>query len=48
MERVALQSWDLDSNACAICRIQVKEACLGHQAEKQQNGILVWGGDYFK
>ncbi|KAK2091660.1 Dynein heavy chain 12, axonemal [Saguinus oedipus] len=37
-------SWDVEFNTCAICRVQVMDACLRYQAEnKQEDCVVVWG-----
>jgi len=41
---VAMWSWDVECDTCAICRVQVMDACLRCQAEnKQEDCVLVWG-----
>ncbi|XP_071442943.1 RING-box protein 2 [Hetaerina americana] len=42
---VAMWSWDVECDTCAICRIQVMDACLRCQAEnKQESSSAVGGG----
>ena len=39
---VAMWSWDVECDTCAICRVQVMDACLRCQAEnKQEDCVLV-------
>ncbi|GAA6091286.1 hypothetical protein Q7C36_009564 [Tachysurus vachellii] len=41
---VAMWSWDVECDTCAICRVQVMDACLRCQAEnKQEDCVVVWG-----
>ncbi|XP_038049959.1 RING-box protein 2-like [Patiria miniata] len=41
---VAMWSWDVDCDTCAICRVQVMDACLRCQTEnKQEECVVVWG-----
>ncbi|XP_015435421.1 PREDICTED: RING-box protein 2 [Dufourea novaeangliae] len=47
---VAMWSWDVECDTCAICRVQVMDACLRCQAEskkdfygRQQDCVVVWG-----
>ncbi|XP_035232616.1 RING-box protein 2-like [Stegodyphus dumicola] len=41
---VAMWSWDVECDTCAICRVQVMNACLRCQAEnKQDDCVVVWG-----
>ncbi|XP_036206008.1 RING-box protein 2-like [Myotis myotis] len=41
---VAMWSWDVERDTCAICRVQVMDACLRCQAEnKQEDCVVVWG-----
>lgn len=41
---VAMWSWDAECDTCAICRVQVMDACLRCQAEnKQEDCVVVWG-----
>ncbi|CAN7997590.1 unnamed protein product [Ixodes hexagonus] len=41
---VAMWSWDVECDTCAICRVQVMDACLRCQAEnKQDDCVVVWG-----
>ncbi|ELV11826.1 RING-box protein 2 [Tupaia chinensis] len=41
---VAMWSWDMEHNTCAIYRVQVIDACLICQAEnKQEDCFVVWG-----
>lgn len=51
---VAMWSWDVESDTCAICRIQVMDACLRCQAESKVDAkslgegaskdcVVVWG-----
>ncbi|GIY23794.1 RING-box protein 2 [Caerostris extrusa] len=40
---VAMWSWDVECDTCAICRVQVMDACLRCQAEnKQDDCVVVW------
>ena len=34
---VAMWSWDVECDTCAICRVQVMDACLRCQAENKVN-----------
>lgn len=41
---VAMWSWDVDCDTCAICRVHVMDACLKCQSEnKQDDCVVVWG-----
>ncbi|XP_046854146.1 RING-box protein 2-like [Xenia sp. Carnegie-2017] len=41
---VAMWSWDVECDTCAICRVQVMDACLRCQANcKQDECVVVWG-----
>uniref|UniRef100_A0A8V1A2B6 RING-box protein 2 n=1 Tax=Gallus gallus TaxID=9031 RepID=A0A8V1A2B6_CHICK len=49
---VAMWSWDVECDTCAICRVQVMDACLRCQAENKQEDCVervlsslsvVWG-----
>nr|XP_054770580.1 RING-box protein 2-like [Lytechinus pictus] len=41
---VAMWSWDVECDTCAICRVQVMDACLRCQTEnKQEECVVVWG-----
>lgn len=41
---VAMWSWDVECDTCAICRVQVMDACLQCQSEnKQDDCVVVWG-----
>lgn len=41
---VAMWSWDVECDTCAICRVQVMDACLRCQSEnKQDDCVVVWG-----
>ncbi|XP_003382651.3 PREDICTED: RING-box protein 2-like [Amphimedon queenslandica] len=41
---VAMWSWDVECDTCAICRVQVMDACLRCQSDKKQEEcIVVWG-----
>ncbi|XP_055915827.1 RING-box protein 2 [Eupeodes corollae] len=46
---VAMWSWDVECDICAICRVQVMDACLRCQAENKrevlgrQDCVVVWG-----
>jgi len=46
---VCLWSWDVECDICAICRVQVMDACLRCQAENKrevlgrQDCVVVWG-----
>ena len=47
---VAMWSWDVECDTCAICRVQVMDACLRCQAEAQKPDwlaakecVVVWG-----
>ena len=42
---VAVWSWDVECDTCAICRVQVMDDCLRCQAESKAdtNCVVVWG-----
>ncbi|XP_022707475.1 RING-box protein 2-like [Varroa jacobsoni] len=44
---VAMWSWDVECDVCAICRIQVMDVCLNCSSEKKNNDqdacAIVWG-----
>jgi len=41
---VAMWSWDVDCDTCAICRVHVMDACPKCQGEnKQDECVVVWG-----
>lgn len=40
---VAMWSWDVDCDTCAICRVHVMDACLKCQSDKQDDCVVVWG-----
>lgn len=41
---VAMWSWDVECDTCAICRVQVMDACLRCQSDnKQEECVVVWG-----
>uniref|UniRef100_A0A914V667 RING-box protein 2 n=1 Tax=Plectus sambesii TaxID=2011161 RepID=A0A914V667_9BILA len=41
---VAMWSWDVECDTCAICRVQLMDACLRCQSEnKQDDCVVVWG-----
>ncbi|XP_030369440.1 RING-box protein 2 [Scaptodrosophila lebanonensis] len=46
---VAMWSWDVECDICAICRVQVMDSCLRCQAENKrdvlgrQDCVVVWG-----
>ena len=41
---VSMWSWDVECDTCAICRVQVMDACLRCQAEnKHDDCVVVWG-----
>nr|ACO11162.1 RING-box protein 2 [Caligus rogercresseyi] len=51
---VAMWSWDVECDTCAICRVQVMDACLRCQSENnstsssagsggRQDCVVVWG-----
>jgi len=45
---VAMWSWDVECEICAICRVQVMDACLRCQAEnrsdkEQEECVVIWG-----
>lgn len=45
---VAMWSWDVESDTCAICRVLVMDSCLRCQAESKnsldrQDCVVVWG-----
>ena len=48
---VAMWSWDVECDTCAICRVQVMDACLRCQSETkgsfQRNGIKGGLNHYF-
>ncbi|XP_011284454.1 RING-box protein 2 isoform X1 [Prionailurus viverrinus] len=37
---VAMWSWDVECDTCAICRVQVMDACLRCQAENKQEDCV--------
>jgi len=44
----AMWSWDVECDTCAICRVQVMDACLRCQAEnrsdkEQEECVVIWG-----
>merc|ERR1719495_1568251 len=44
MFSLKMWSWDVECDTCAICRVQVMDACLRCQAEnKQEDCVVVWG-----
>ncbi|XP_045143431.1 RING-box protein 2 isoform X2 [Echinops telfairi] len=47
---VAMWSWDVECDTCAICRVQVMDACLRCQAENKQEDCVEffffqWSGE---
>ena len=46
---VAMWSWDVECDTCAICRVQVMDACLRCQSETKLDArggkdcVVVWG-----
>merc|ERR1719352_1027477 len=46
---VAMWSWDVECDTCAICRVQVMDACLRCQSETKvdcrggKDCVVVWG-----
>jgi RING-box protein 2 len=46
---VAMWSWDVECDTCAICRVQVMDACLRCQSETKVDArggkdcVVVWG-----
>ncbi|XP_065580711.1 RING-box protein 2-like [Artemia franciscana] len=43
---VAMWSWDVECDTCAICRVQVMDACLKCQAENKsgkEDCVVIWG-----
>ncbi|KAL5273926.1 RNF7 family protein [Megaselia abdita] len=46
---VAMWSWDVECDVCAICRVQVMDACLRCQSDNKrdvlgkQDCVVVWG-----
>ena len=41
---VAMWSWDVDCDTCAICRVHVMDACLKCQADNRADEcVVVWG-----
>ncbi|MCP9257787.1 Acyl-coenzyme A oxidase [Dirofilaria immitis] len=41
---LAMWSWDVECDICAICRVQIMDACLRCQSEnKQDECVVVWG-----
>ncbi|KAL5475895.1 hypothetical protein EMCRGX_G025773 [Ephydatia muelleri] len=41
---VAMWQWDVECDTCAICRVQVMDACLRCQTEnKQEECVVIWG-----
>uniref|UniRef100_A0A1I8GD12 RING-box protein 2 n=2 Tax=Macrostomum lignano TaxID=282301 RepID=A0A1I8GD12_9PLAT len=41
---VAMWSWDVQCDTCAICRIQVMDACSRCQSENNSDScVVVWG-----
>uniref|UniRef100_A0A2K6JSV8 cullin-RING-type E3 NEDD8 transferase n=2 Tax=Rhinopithecus TaxID=542827 RepID=A0A2K6JSV8_RHIBE len=45
VEAVAVWSWDVECDTCAICRVQVMDACLRCQAENKQEDCVVVVGE---
>ncbi|KAJ7409863.1 RING-box protein 2 [Willisornis vidua] len=43
---VAMWSWDVECDTCAICRVQVMDACLRCQAENKQEDCVGESGEY--
>ncbi|XP_036733155.1 RING-box protein 2 isoform X2 [Manis pentadactyla] len=39
---VAMWSWDVECDTCAICRVQVMDACLRCQAENKQEDCVAY------
>ncbi|CAG2120613.1 unnamed protein product [Medioppia subpectinata] len=40
----AMWSWDCECDTCAICRVQVMDACLRCQSESRSDDcVVVWG-----
>nr|XP_020648296.1 RING-box protein 2 isoform X2 [Pogona vitticeps] len=44
---VAMWSWDVECDTCAICRVQVMDACLRCQAENKQEDCVGHDQDNF-
>uniref|UniRef100_A0A8C6HZ65 RING-box protein 2 n=1 Tax=Mus spicilegus TaxID=10103 RepID=A0A8C6HZ65_MUSSI len=42
---VAMWSWDVECDTCAICRVQVMDACLRCKAENKQEDCVVVRGE---
>ncbi|XP_044893441.1 RING-box protein 2 isoform X4 [Felis catus] len=42
---VAMWSWDVECDTCAICRVQVMDACLRCQAENKQEDCVAQVGN---
>ncbi|XP_059519728.1 RING-box protein 2 isoform X4 [Myotis daubentonii] len=42
---VAMWSWDVECDTCAICRVQVMDACLRCQAENKQEDCVALLGN---
>jgi len=46
---VAMWSWDVECDTCAICRVQVMDSCLRCQGDTSSSGkskadcVVVWG-----
>ncbi|VDK79813.1 unnamed protein product [Litomosoides sigmodontis] len=41
---LATWTWDVECDICAICRVQLMDACLRCQSEnKQDDCVVVWG-----
>lgn len=45
---VVMWSWDVECEICAICRVQVMDACLRCQSEAKKDSqskdcVVVWG-----
>uniref|UniRef100_A0AC35GL56 RING-type domain-containing protein n=1 Tax=Panagrolaimus sp. PS1159 TaxID=55785 RepID=A0AC35GL56_9BILA len=41
---VALWTWDVECDTCAICRVNLMEACLRCQSDsKSDECVVVWG-----
>ncbi|CAI4226322.1 unnamed protein product [Auanema sp. JU1783] len=40
---LAIWSWDVECDTCAICRVHLMEECLKCQAESASECVVVWG-----
>ncbi|CAK9300679.1 unnamed protein product [Gordionus sp. m RMFG-2023] len=40
---VAMWSWDVQTENCAICRSNIMDSCLECQSKNNQDCVCVWG-----